>query len=62
MMSMPEPQREETLQIIYHRVAFEISNAPEKFAGLFQIDGRIVTTFGQNALGNVFAKILQGWK
>ena len=40
IMSMPKPQREETLQIIYQRVAFEISN-PEKSAGLFQIDGRM---------------------
>ena len=40
IMSMPEPQKEETLQIIYQRVAFEISN-PEKSAGLFQIDGRM---------------------
>ena len=40
LMSMPEPQKEETLQIIYQRVAFEISN-PEKSAGLFQIDGRM---------------------
>ena len=39
-MSMPEPQKEETLQIIYQRVPFEISN-PEKSAGLFQIDGRM---------------------
>ena len=38
--NMPEPQREETLEIIYKRVAFEISN-PEKSAGLFQIDGRM---------------------
>ncbi len=38
--SMPEPQKEETLEIIYKRVAFEISN-PEKSAGLFQIDGRM---------------------
>ena len=37
---MPEPQKEETLQIIYKRVAFEISN-PDKSAGLFQIDGRM---------------------
>ncbi len=37
---MPEPQREETLQIIYKRIAFEISN-PDKTAGLFQIDGRM---------------------
>ena len=40
LMSMPEPQKEETLQIIYQRVAFEISN-PDKSAGLFQIDGRM---------------------
>ena len=40
IMNMPEPQKEETLEIIYKRVAFEISN-PEKSAGLFQIDGRM---------------------
>ena len=40
LMNMPEPQKEETLQIIYQRVAFEISN-PEKSAGLFQVDGRM---------------------
>ena len=40
IMNMPEPQKEETLQIIYQRVAFEISN-PDKSAGLFQIDGRM---------------------
>ena len=40
IMGMPEPQKEETLQIIYQRVAFEISN-PDKSAGLFQIDGRM---------------------
>ena len=38
--SMPEPQKEETLEIIYQRVAFEISN-PDKSAGLFQVDGRM---------------------
>ena len=38
--NMPEPQREETLEIIYKRVAFEISN-PDKSAGLFQVDGRM---------------------
>ena len=38
--NMPEPQREETLEIIYQRVAFEISN-PDKSAGLFQVDGRM---------------------
>ena len=40
IMNMPEPQKEETLQIIYQRVAFEISN-PEKSAGLFQVVGRM---------------------
>ena len=40
IMNMPEPQKEETLEIIYKRVAFEISN-PEKSAGLFQVDGRM---------------------
>ena len=40
IMNMPEPQKEETLQIIYQRVAFEISN-PDKSAGLFQVDGRM---------------------
>ena len=40
IVDMPEPQKEETLQIIYKRVAFEISN-PDKSAGLFQIDGRM---------------------
>ena len=40
IMDMPEPQREETLEIIYKRVAFEISN-PDKSAGLFQVDGRM---------------------
>ena len=40
IMNMPEPQKEETLQIIYQRVAFEISN-PDKTAGLFEIDGRM---------------------
>ena len=38
--NMPEPQKEETLEIIYKRVAFEISN-PDKSAGLFQVDGRM---------------------
>ena len=40
IMNMPEPQREETLEIIYKRVAFEISN-PDKSAGLFQVDGQM---------------------
>ena len=40
IVNLPEPQKEETLQIIYKRVAYEISN-PEKSAGLFQIDGQM---------------------
>jgi len=40
IMNMPEPQKEETLEIIYKRVAFEISN-PDKSAGLFQVDGQM---------------------
>ena len=40
IMNMPEPQKEETLEIIYKRVAFEISN-PDKSAGLFKVDGRM---------------------
>ena len=40
ILNMPEPQKEETLEIIYKRVAFEISN-PNKSAGLFQVDGRM---------------------
>ena len=40
IMDMPEPQKEETLEIIYKRVAFEISN-PDRTAGLFQVDGRM---------------------
>ena len=40
IVNMPEPQKEETLEIIYQRVAFEISN-PDKSAGLFQVDGRM---------------------
>ena len=40
IMNMPEPQKEETLEIIYKRVAFEISN-PDKSAGLFQVDCRM---------------------
>ena len=40
IMNMPEPQREETLEIIYKRVAYEISN-PDKTAGLFEIDGKL---------------------
>ena len=40
IMNMPAPQKEETLEIIYKRVAFDISN-PDKTAGLFQVDGRM---------------------
>ena len=40
IMNMPEPQKEETIEIINKRVAFEISN-PDKSAGLFQVDGRM---------------------
>ena len=40
IVNMPEPQKEETLEIIYQRVAFEISN-PDKTAGLFQVDGKM---------------------
>ena len=40
IVNLPAPQKEETLEIIYKRVAYEISN-PDKFAGLFQVDGRM---------------------
>ena len=40
IVNLPEPLKEETLQIIYKRVAYEISN-PEKSAGLYQIDGQM---------------------
>ena len=40
IVNMPVPQKEETLEIIYKRVAYEISN-PDKSAGLFQVDGRM---------------------
>ena len=40
IMNLPEPQREETLQYIYKRIAYEISN-PDKSAGLFQVDGQM---------------------
>ena len=38
--SMPEPQREETLEIIYKRIAYEVSN-PSRQAGMFEIDGKM---------------------
>ena len=40
IVNLPKPQKEETLEIIYKRVAYEISN-PEKSVGLFQIDGQM---------------------
>lgn len=40
IMNLPEPQKEETLEYIYKRVAYEISN-PDKTAGLFQVDGQM---------------------
>ena len=53
---MPEPQREETLEIIYKRIAYEVSN-PNRQAGMFEIDGkmyhliRIPYTGASNFLG-----------
>lgn len=38
--NMPESQKEETLEIIYKRIAYEISN-PNRQAGLFEIDGKM---------------------
>jgi len=38
--SMPDPQREETLEIIYKRIAYEVSN-PNRHAGMFEIDGKM---------------------
>jgi hypothetical protein len=38
--NMPEPQREETLEIIYKRIAYEVSN-PSRQAGMFEIDGKM---------------------
>ena len=38
--NMQEPQQQETLEIIYQRIGFEIVN-PEKSAGLFQIDDKL---------------------
>ena len=40
IVNLPEPQKKETLQIIYKRIAFEISN-PDRTAGLFQVDGQM---------------------
>ena len=38
--NLPEPQKEETLELIYKRIAYEISN-PNKQAGMFEIDGKV---------------------
>ena len=38
--NMRTPQQQETLEIIYQRIGFEIVN-PEKSAGLFQIDDKL---------------------
>ena len=38
--SAPTVQREETLEIIYRRIAYEIVN-PNKQSALFQIDGKL---------------------
>ena len=38
--NMQEPQQQETLEIIYQRIGFEIVN-PQMSAGLFEIDGKL---------------------
>lgn len=38
--NMRTPQQQETLEIIYQRIGFEIVN-PEKSAGMFQIDDKL---------------------
>ena len=38
--NMSEPRKEETLEIIYKRIAYEISN-PNRQAGMFEIDGKM---------------------
>ena len=38
--NLPKPQREETLEIIYKRIAYEVSN-PNRQAGMFEIDGKM---------------------
>ena len=35
-----EPQQTETLEVIYKRIAYEVSN-PSKQAGMFEIDGKL---------------------
>ena len=38
--NLPEPQQTETLEVIYKRIAYEVSN-PSKQAGMFEIDGKL---------------------
>ena len=38
--NMVEPQQQETLEIIYKRIGYEIVN-PQMSAGLFEIDGKL---------------------
>ncbi len=38
--NMQEPQQQETLEIIYSRIGFEIVN-PQMSAGMFEIDGKL---------------------
>ena len=40
IQDMPEPQQTETLEIIYKRIAYEVSN-PNRQAGIFEIDGKM---------------------
>ena len=40
IQNMPEPQQTETLEIIYKRIAYEVSN-PNRQAGIFEIDGKM---------------------
>ena len=40
IQNMPEPQQTETLEIIYKRIAYEISN-PNRQAGMFEIDDKL---------------------
>ena len=37
---MMEPQQQETLEIIYQRIGYEIVN-PQMSAGSFQVDGKL---------------------
>ena len=38
--NLPDPQQTETLEVIYKRIAYEVSN-PSKQAGMFEIDGKL---------------------